>query len=63
MGTACSGTGEHVVVLRPTPPSDAANERTHTEAVLEVYVREGAASRKWTRLHAQPLTRPSGGHE
>ena len=61
-GNRRSGTGEHVVVLRPTPGSDAANGRASTEAVLEVYFREGAA-RKWTRLHAQPLARPSGGHE
>ena len=61
-GNRLSGTGEHVVVLRPTAGPDATQGGLHTEAVLEVYIREGAG-RKWTRLHAQPLTRPSGGHE
>ena len=63
-GNRRSGTGEHVVVLRPTPPSEAADGRIQTDAVLEVYVREAAGEgRKWTQLHAQSLTRPSGGRE
>jgi hypothetical protein len=61
-GNRRSGSGEHVVVLRPTTGVEAANGRATTEAVLEVYVREGVA-RKWTRLHAQSLTRPGGEHE
>jgi len=61
-GNRMSGTGEHVVVLRPTPTFEAAREQLHTDAVLEVYVREGGGTgRKWTRLHAQPLVRPTGG--
>lgn len=63
-GNRLSGTGEHVVVLRPSPGPEAVGERLRAEAVLEVYVREGdGAERKWRRLHAQVLTRPSEGHE
>jgi hypothetical protein len=61
-GNRLSGTSEHVVVLRPTEGPDAAPGGLHTEAVLEVYIREGV-DRTWSRLHAQPLTRPNGGHE
>ena len=42
-GNRLSGTGEHVVVLRPTPGRDAPDRpaHLHTDAVLEVYVRQG----------------------
>jgi hypothetical protein len=61
-GNRRSGTGEHVVVLRPMPRDSAPHDGVHTDAVLEVYVRQGE-DRKWTQLHAQPLTRPVGGQE
>lgn len=61
-GNRQSGTGEHVVVLRPMPGHDTPAGRLHIDAMLEVYVRQGE-DRKWTELHAQPLTRPGGGHE
>jgi hypothetical protein len=62
-GNRHSGTGEHVVVLRPSNPVDVlGGRRTHTDAVLEVYVRQGE-HRKWTLLHSRPLTRPNGGRQ
>jgi hypothetical protein len=63
-GDRLSGSGEHVVVLRPTVGAEAVNPGSDIEAMLEVFVREGhELGRKWTRLHAQLLRRPSGGHE
>jgi hypothetical protein len=59
-GNRKRGTGEHVVVLRPA--ANGAHGVNGVEGVLEVYVREDQ-SRRWARLHAQPLTRPGGGHE
>jgi len=61
-GNRQSGTGEHVVVLRPKPGQDVPIGPIHIDATLEVYVRQGE-QRKWSELHVQPLTRPSGGHE
>lgn len=60
-GNRQSGTGEHVVVLRPTLSNETPGGRVHTDAVLEVYARLNDG-RKWTLLHTQPLTRPNGGH-
>jgi hypothetical protein len=63
-GNRLSGSGEHVVVLRPTAGAESANEGSDIDAMLEVFLREGRGlGRRWTRLHAQPLRRPSGGHE
>jgi hypothetical protein len=61
-GNRRSGTGEHVVVLRPLRGKDAGGDRAPADGVLEVYAREGETG-NWSRLHAQPLTRPGGGHE
>ena len=61
-GNRRSGTGEHVVVLRPLKSQDQTNLRLHTDALLEVYVRQ-REDRQWSQLHVQPLTRPSGGRE
>ena len=59
-GNRQSGTGEHVVILRPRFINETQPSGPHTDAVLEVYVRQGA-NRKWTLLHSHPLTRPNGG--
>jgi hypothetical protein len=60
-GNRLSGTGEHVVVLRPTFRGDGLLSRPQTDAVLEVYARE-SETRKWNLIHTQMLGRPHGGN-
>ncbi len=59
-GNRLSGTGEHVVLLRPGFPGDAVVGKPHTDATLEVYGRRSGES-GWTRLHTLPLARAAGG--
>jgi len=61
-GDRLSGSGEHVVVLRPNLNRDSPKGDFITDAILEVYARD-AQSSKWRQLHAQPLRRPNGGRE
>jgi hypothetical protein len=56
-GDRLSGTGEHVVVLRPAFPGESRDGRPHPDAALEVYVRQDGGS-GWLRLHSRPLPRP-----
>jgi hypothetical protein len=53
-------TGEHVVVLRPTFPTERGNGPPPPDAMLEVFARR-AAGAGWTRIHSLPLWGPSGG--
>ena len=57
-GNRLSGSGEHVVVLRPTPREDGAV--AYPEAMLEVWTRK--PGKGWGRVHARPVVqtaRPS----
>jgi hypothetical protein len=60
-GNRLSGTGEHVVVLRPVFPGEGPNGRGDAEARLEVYTRR-PGDPAWVRLHDLPLARTNGGH-
>jgi hypothetical protein len=50
-GDRPSGSGEHVVVLRPTARIEGVV--TYPDAVLEVWTRRGGA--QWNRIHARPV--------
>ncbi|WP_439620386.1 hypothetical protein [Gemmata sp.] len=58
-GDRLSGTGEHVVVLRPTFAAESARGK-QPDGVLEVYSRQPGRG-EWVRVHARPLSRPEGG--
>ncbi|VTT98444.1 unnamed protein product [Gemmataceae bacterium] len=58
-GDRLSGTGEHVVVLRPTFAGESARGK-QPDGVLEVYTRRPDRS-EWVRVHSRPLSRPEGG--
>jgi hypothetical protein len=49
-GNRSRGSGEHVVVVRPTPRVEGAV--TATDAVIEVWTR---ANGEWARRHARPV--------
>jgi hypothetical protein len=59
-GNRRSGTGEHVVVLRPVFPGESRSGK-RPDATLDVYTRV-PESPAWTRLHSTPLGRAAGGH-
>jgi hypothetical protein len=59
-GDRLSGTGEHVVVLRPVFPGDISNSKRPYDAILEVYVRKPVGP-GWSLLHALPLGHSHGG--
>ena len=50
-GNRLAGSGEHVVVLRPTPRVDGAV--TYPDAVLDVYTRGDGGP--WLRIHSRPV--------
>jgi hypothetical protein len=59
-GNRLAGSGEHVVVLRPTPRS-ADSGPTYPDAVIDVYTRRDGG---WVRLRSRPVVqtaRPNGG--
>jgi hypothetical protein len=58
-GNRRSGTGEHVVVLRPVLPGEARNGK-RADATLDVYTRPHG-NPAWTRIHSNPLGRVTGG--
>lgn len=58
-GNRRSGTGEHVVVLRPVFAGDLPPQ-PQTDATLEVYTRPPGRP-GWTRVHTRPLGRFHGG--
>ena len=58
-GNRVSGSGEHIVVLRPTRPVEGTV--MFADALIEVWTRE--PGRPWVRLHARPVVqavRPAG---
>jgi hypothetical protein len=57
-GNRRSGTGEHVVVLRPVLPGEMRNGK-RADATLEVYTRP-PDSPTWTRINSSPLGRVTG---
>ena len=59
-GNRLTGSGEHVVVLRPTPRVEGVV--TYPDAVIDVYAR--ASGRPWVRIHSRPVVqtvRPGDG--
>ena len=58
-GDRLGGTGEHVVVLRPTFAAETTRSR-QPDGVLEVYSRQ-AGRADWVRVHTRPLSRVEGG--
>ncbi|MBA4187513.1 MAG: hypothetical protein C0467_05785 [Planctomycetaceae bacterium] len=58
-GDRLSGSGEHIVVLRPTFTTGTPRGRPQPDGVLEVYARESGDS-GWERVHARPLARAEG---
>ncbi len=61
-GDRLSGSGEHVVVLRPSFASDLPRSKPHPDGILEVYARHSGKA-EWVRVHGRPLARPEGVHE
>lgn len=53
-GNRLSGSGEHIVVLRPIFPGEAPANRPHLDATLEVY-KQGPISQEWQLIHTQAL--------
>jgi hypothetical protein len=49
-GNRLTGSGEHVVVLRPTPRLEGIV--TYPDAVIDVYTRKGG---EWVRIHSRPV--------
>ena len=60
-GNRLSGSGEHIVVLRPVFPGEARPDRPHLDAVLEVYGHD-RDKRGWRFLHTRPLEHLSPSH-
>lgn len=58
-GDRLGGTGEHVVVLRPTFAAETTRPR-QPDGVLEVYSRQPGRT-EWVRVHTRPLSRVEGG--
>jgi hypothetical protein len=58
-GNRLSGTGEHVVVLRPNFHPDA-HRNKQPDGTLEVYARR-TGEEGWVRVHSRPLSRIEGG--
>jgi hypothetical protein len=59
-GNRLAGTGEHVVVLRPTPRIEGVV--TYPDAAIEVWTRQNGG--QWGRIHARPVVqtvRPTDG--
>jgi len=61
-GDRLSGTGEHVVVLRPGFSITPMQGKSNPDGVLEVYARVSGNS-GWIRVHSRPLSRADGGSQ
>ncbi len=59
-GNRLSGSGEHVVVVRPNSLIASRNGASNLDAVLEVYTRSPGKP-GWVRLHARNILRAGGG--
>jgi hypothetical protein len=60
-GDRLSGSGEHVILIRPIFLEDRPSGKSLSEATLEVYARDtGGAG--WRQLHSLPLGKPAGGN-
>jgi len=58
-GNRLSGTGEHVVVLRPVFHSEPRRGKPSADGILEVYARQ-SGHLEWVRVHSRPLDHPDG---
>lgn len=58
-GNRLTGSGEHVVVLRPTPRLEGVV--TYPDAVLEVWTRQGGT--QWNRIHSRPVVQTMRPHD
>ncbi|MCE9561696.1 MAG: hypothetical protein K8U57_06535 [Planctomycetes bacterium] len=59
-GDRLSGTGEHVVVLRPVFHIEPQKGKPTADGILEVYARQ-SGELGWALVHSRPLDHPDGG--